>query len=131
MHPELREFGAGYLRTQRKDWMSDLGFAAQLADDLSPEDLRMVLSVFGADVERLTAALSGAAQAGDAAAFQRAAHGLAGAAGAVGAVALERACRAAMAGEGAIPAAMTEIAAISRVALGDLARILAGLDAPA
>lgn len=119
--------------------MSDLGFATQLADDLSPEDLRMVLSVFRTDVERLTATLSGAAQAGDVAAFRRAAHGLAGAAGAVGAAALEQACRAAMDGDGAIAtamdaqgairAAMAEIGAVARVALGDLTRILAGLDA--
>ncbi len=128
MRPELREFGAAGLREQRKDWMSDLGFATQLAEDLSPDDLRMVLSVFRTDVERLTAALSGAAQAGDAAGFRRAAHGLAGAAGAVGAAALERACRAAMEGDGPIPGAMLEIGAVARVALGDLARILAGLD---
>jgi hypothetical protein len=129
MRPELRDFGVAGFREQRKDWMSDLGFATQLADDLSPEDLRMVLSVFRTDVERLTVALSGAAQAGDVVAFRRAAHGLAGAAGAVGAVALERACREAMDGDGAIAAAMLDIGAIARVALGDLARILAGLDA--
>jgi len=128
MRPELREFGAAGIREQRKDWMSNLGFATQLAEDLSRDDLRLVLSVFRADVERLTAALTGAARAEDGLAFQRAAHGLAGAAGAVGAGALEQACRAAMEGGGAIPGAMAEIGAIAKVALGELGWILAGLD---
>jgi hypothetical protein len=110
--------------------MSDLGFAAQLAEDLSPDDLRMVLSVFRTDVERLTATLGDAARAEDEAMFRRAAHGLAGAAGAVGAVPLEQACRAAMAGEVTLAGAMARIGTLADAALADLALILSGLDAP-
>jgi HPt (histidine-containing phosphotransfer) domain-containing protein len=108
--------------------MIELGFAAQLAEDLSPEDLRLVLRVFGDDVRRLTGVLEAAMRAGDAAAFRRAAHGLAGAAGAVGAQRLEAACRAAMGGEPALEAAMAAIAARGEAALGDLAQFMAGLD---
>ncbi|HOU89974.1 MAG TPA: Hpt domain-containing protein [Polyangiaceae bacterium] len=78
--------------------MSEPGFAAQLAEDLSPDDLLLVLGVFRTDVERLTGSLDVAAAALDEAAFRRAAHGLAGAAGAVGAFGLEQACRQAMSG---------------------------------
>jgi HPt (histidine-containing phosphotransfer) domain-containing protein len=75
-------------------------FAVQLAEDLAPEDLRLVLGVFGQDVDRLTRALEGHARDGDADGFRRACHSLAGAAGAVGATALERACREAMTSPG-------------------------------
>lgn len=109
--------------------MSESGFAAQLAEDLSADDLRMVLRVFGEDVRRLTAVLAEAARAGDVTAFRRAAHGLAGAAGAVGAQRLEAACRAAMVPEPALEAAMAAIAGFGAAALGDLARYMARLDA--
>jgi len=107
--------------------MSDLGFAAQLAEDLSPDDLRLVLKVFHADVQRLTGALADAARLDDAAAFRRAAHGLAGAAGAVGAARLEEACRRAMAGGETLGTGLAEVTAMADGALGDLAAFLARL----
>jgi HPt (histidine-containing phosphotransfer) domain-containing protein len=114
--------------------MSDLGFAAQLAEDLSVDDLRMVLSVFRTDVQRLTGTLADAARGGDDAGFRRAAHGLAGAAGAVGAAGLERACRRAMAAAPMVGAPMSgvmdEIDALADMALSDLAGFLARLDSP-
>lgn len=108
--------------------MSDLGFAAQLAEDLSPEDLRLVLGVFRTDVQRLTGAMVAAIRAADVVAFRRAAHGLAGAAGAVGAVRLEQACRQAMAEAMPMAAALAEIEVLAAGALGDLAVFLARLD---
>jgi HPt (histidine-containing phosphotransfer) domain-containing protein len=108
--------------------MSDLGFAAQLAEDLSEEDLRLVLSVFRTDVQRLTETMAGAVGAEDGTAFRRAAHGLAGAAGAVGAVRLEAACRQAMAGTVAEDGLLAEIKRLAEAALGDVARVLTGLD---
>ena len=110
--------------------MSDLGFAAQLAEDLTPADLRLVLGVFRTDVERLTGALSMAIAAADIVAFRRAAHGLAGAAGAVGAVRLEQACRQAMADAVPMDQAHPEINALAAGALGDLAAFLVRLDLP-
>ncbi len=112
--------------------MGEPGFAAQLAEDLSPDDLLLVLGVFRADVERLTGTLRAAAAAADAAGFRRAAHGLAGAAGAVGAAGLERACRRGMA-EGTtagvgLDGVMAEIDALAARALGDLATLLARLE---
>jgi len=75
----------------------NLEFIAQLEADLEPEDLRRLFTVFFvSDVERLTAAMRAAAQAGDGGAWRRAAHALAGAAGAVGADRLEDAVRSAM-----------------------------------
>ncbi len=76
--------------------MTASGFAAQLAQDLEPEDLRVVLGVFGQDVGRLTRALGNQSGDADVAGFRRTCHALAGAAGAVGATALEQACRDAM-----------------------------------
>jgi len=120
--------------------MPEPSFAAQLAEDLSEDDLRHVLLVFGGDVARLTGVLRDTATAGDAIGFRRAAHGLAGAAGAVGAMSLERQCRLAMASPGidapdADPAALTAaLAAIETLASGamqELARFVAGLDAQA
>ncbi len=108
--------------------MSDLGFAAQLAEDLTPADLRLVLGVFRTDVQRLTGALSTAIAAADIVAFRRAAHGLAGAAGAVGAVRLEQACRQAMADAVPMAQALSEIDALAAGALDDLAVFLAKLD---
>ncbi|MCC6718040.1 MAG: Hpt domain-containing protein [Acetobacteraceae bacterium] len=110
--------------------MGDLGFAAQLAEDLSAEDLRLVLTVFRTDVQRLSGALGEAARAADPAGFRRAAHGLAGAAGAVGAGLLEQACRRVMAQGGLAPDArmeemLAEIEAVARDALGDLDAFLA------
>jgi len=72
------------------------GFAAQLMEDLPPVDVRHVLDVFAADLERLYDAIYRQASASDIEGFRRNAHALAGAAGAVGAAALEAACRDAM-----------------------------------
>ena len=108
--------------------MSDLGFAAQLAEDLSPEDLRLVLGVFRTDVQRLTGAMAAAMRGADVVALRRAAHGLAGAAGAVGAVRLEQACRQAMAAAAPMAEVVAEIDALATGALGDLAVFLARLD---
>lgn len=77
--------------------MTERAFAAQLAEDIGTDGVRMVLGVFATDLDRLLGLLGEATAAGDATAFRRAAHGLAGAAGAVGALALERSCRSAMA----------------------------------
>jgi hypothetical protein len=105
---------------------------AQLAEDLSPEDVRRVLGVFEDDVRRLVGNLDAAAVAGDVDAFRRVAHGLAGAAGAVGAKPLEQACRAVMGGEHLDPAMLPSIAGrIDRLAdsaLAELAAFVAGLD---
>jgi chemotaxis protein histidine kinase CheA len=107
-------------------------FAAQLAEDLGPDDVRLVLSVFEADVARLTAELATSAAADDAQAFRRAAHGLAGAAGAVGADGLEQACRAAMvkaeASAGTLLAEQGAIMAEVDLALVELAAFVRGLD---
>lgn len=108
--------------------MGDNGFAVQLAEDLSEEDLRLVLSVFRTDVQRLTDTMAGAATAADGPAFRRAAHGLAGAAGAVGAAQLEAACRAAMAEAGPLGGLLAEIRAWGEAALGDVALVLTRLD---
>lgn len=72
------------------------GFAAQLREDLADEDMRHVLVVFAADLERLTDEIADAAQRGDGTRLRRQAHALAGAAGAVGADSLDRVCRRAM-----------------------------------
>lgn len=112
-----------------KDRMSDLGFAAQLAEDLSPDDLRLVLGVFRADVERLAGQLAAAVRDDDGAAFRRAAHGLAGAAGAVGAVPLELACRHGMVELAPTAATLAGIDQACTAALGELAAFLARLDA--
>jgi hypothetical protein len=77
--------------------MNERTFAAQLAEDLGPDDVRLVLGVFEADVSRLCGLIATAAGTDDPVGFRRAAHGLAGAAGAVGALALEQACRRGMA----------------------------------
>lgn len=110
------------------DRMSDMGFAAQLAEDLSQDDLRLVLGVFAADVHRLTDALAEAMRGADVVAFRRAAHGLAGAAGAVGAARLEQASRRAMADTVPMVSALAEIDSLAAAALGDLAAFLARLD---
>ena len=110
--------------------MSDLGFAAQLAEDLSPDDLRLVLGVFRADVQRLTGAMAEALCGADFVAFRRAAHGLAGAAGAVGATRLEQASRRAMGDDMAMAASLADIDTLAAGALDDLVVFLAGLDAP-
>lgn len=109
--------------------MSEYGFAAQLAADLSPDDLLLVLGVFRTDVVRLTGTLKQAAVADDEAGFRRAAHGLAGAAGAVGAAELEQACRRAMAGALPLDGSLEEIGRLAEVALGDLAALMNRLDA--
>jgi len=106
--------------------MSDEADFGQLAEDLSPDDLRTVLGVFASDVKRLTANLNAAAAAEDVATFRRVAHGLAGAAGAVGAKALEQACRVAMM-RTELPPSPLGPAADAIDALGDSA--LAQLDA--
>ena len=127
--------------------MPDPSFAAQLAEDLSEDDLRHVLLVFGSDVTRLTGVLRDAVAAQDAIGFRRAAHGLAGAAGAVGAMKLERQCRLAMAtpeldaqgldargldlvsDQVALTEALTAIELLGNDAMRELARFVAGLDA--
>lgn len=80
-------------------------FAHQLAQDLEPEDVRHVLTVFEADLTDLRDVLRNAVAASDDAAFRRAAHQTAGAAGAVGATALEAAARSAMGNAAIAPAA--------------------------
>lgn len=104
---------------------------AQLAEDLSPDDVRHVLGVFADDVRRLVGQLDAAAVAGDLAGFRRVAHGLAGAAGAVGAKALEQACRAVM-GRGdldsaTLPGIAGRIDRLADGALSELAAFVAGL----
>lgn len=116
------------------DWMmTERSFAAQLAADLSAEDVRHVLRVFRADLARLGEVLATAEQAGDAVAFRRAAHGLAGAAGAVGAAGLERACRAGMAeaarDAATLPGALGAIRAESAAAADALDAFLSELNA--
>ena len=69
----------------------------QLQEDISPEDMRSVLTSFAADMQRLGAALHDAQVEGDNAQCRRVCHGIAGAAGAVGAADLEEASRAVMA----------------------------------
>ncbi len=111
--------------------MVEPGFAAQLAQDLEPEDIRLVLGVFHQDVERLTGVLDGNAAAADVGDFRRTCHALAGAAGAVGAVALEQAARTAMTNGDLLPAQLPAIAAEIRTqaaaALADMAAFLAAL----
>jgi hypothetical protein len=113
--------------------MSEQADFGQLAEDLSPEDLRTVLAVFAGDVKRLVGNLSEAAAAGDVVGYKRVAHGLAGAAGAVGAKALERACRAAMVKHdltaAQLPAAARATAALADAALVALAAFIGRLDA--
>jgi Hpt domain len=108
---------------------------AQLAEDLSPEDVKRVLTVFETDVRRLVGNLDAAAVAGDVMLFRRVAHGLAGAAGAVGAKALDQACRAAMGGGDLDPATLPGIAGridvLADGSLAELAAFVARLDAPA
>ena len=104
---------------------------AQLAEDLSPEDVRRVLDVFAADVRRLVGELNVAAGAGDVSALKRVAHGLAGAAGAVGSKALEQTCRAVMGRTDLNPGLLAPLArridALAEMALADLAAFVAGL----
>jgi HPt (histidine-containing phosphotransfer) domain-containing protein len=101
----------------------------QLATDLPPDDLRLVLRTFEGDVARLGAALAAAGAAGDAAAWRRAAHGMAGAAGAVGAAALEQRAREAMAHATIDPAmasqAMTAFNAAIAATLAELHELTA------
>lgn len=112
--------------------MSDDADFGQLADDLSAEDLRIVLGVFATDVKRLTGNLNAAAAAEDVGTFKRVAHGLAGAAGAVGAKALEQACRIAMARAESVPPRLHAVAeaidALADSALVQLATYTAQLD---
>ena len=115
--------------------MSGHGDFAQLAEDLSPDDVRSVLEVFVTDVRRLVASLDAAAVAGDVAGFKRIAHGLAGAAGAVGAKPLEQACRAVMGRADLSPTVLASLAgridALADMALDELAAFVASLGAPA
>jgi len=105
---------------------------AQLAEDLSPEDVRRVLGVFETDVRRLVANLDAAAVAGDVTGFKRVAHGLAGAAGAVGAKLLEQACRNAMGRAELEVSALAKTAGaidlLADSALAELAAFVAGLE---
>ncbi len=112
---------------------AERSFAAQLAEDLPPEDVRLVLNVFRTDLARLSEVLRVAAAAGDAATFRRTAHSLAGAAGAVGAAELERICRLAMTRADIQPADFpkfsAEIDRLCTVSLAELAAFVATLDA--
>ncbi len=111
--------------------MAESGFAAQLAQDLDPEDLRAVLEVFRQDVGRLTGLLDRDLAGSDVIAFRRTCHALAGAAGAVGAEALEQACRVGMTrvdmGSEPLPALHAEIRARGAEALDELTAFLATL----
>jgi HPt (histidine-containing phosphotransfer) domain-containing protein len=71
-------------------------FAADLAEDLSPEDFIHVLTLLKEDVVRLLDDMDTATARADVKAFRAAAHGMAGAAGTVGADALEQSSRLAM-----------------------------------
>ena len=105
------------------------GFAAHLAEELSPEDFIQVLTLVSGDVEQLVASLESAAGAGDADACRAAAHGLAGAAGAVGADALERVSRRAMTNRdpaASLTAMAAEIRAVADAMLRDIAAVLTG-----
>lgn len=111
--------------------MTEAVFAAQLAEDLEPDDVRLVLGVFRHDVVRLTGMLEDDIAAADVAAFRQTCHALAGAAGAVGAVALEQACRDAMTcadlSPTDLPATGTDIRMLAMAALGEMAAFLAAL----
>lgn len=113
--------------------MADETDFSHLEEDLSPEDMRVVLGVFAADAKRLLLALDAAAVDADATTFKRVAHGLAGAAGAVGAKALERTCRVAMTRSDFDAASLRTtadaIAARADTAMEQLSRFVAGLDA--
>lgn len=108
-------------------------FAVQLRKDLPAADTRHVLSVFSADLARLNAAITEAAQLHQSLALRRAAHALAGAAGAVGATRLDAACREAMAARSDDPAILlTQARAIDTAcayAALALTRVLAELTA--
>lgn len=109
------------------------GFAAHLADELSPEDFIQVLTLVSGDVEQLVANLETAAGAGDAEACRVAAHGLAGAAGAVGASALEQVSRRAMTNHdpaASLTAMAAEIRAVADVMLREIALVLPGGGVP-
>lgn len=112
--------------------MSDETDFSHLQEDLSPEDMRVVLGVFDADAKRLLVVLNAAVDAGDPVAFKRAAHGLAGAAGAVGARTLEQTCRMAMARSDLDVPAMrglaADIAMRADTAMAQLAAFVARLD---
>ncbi len=112
--------------------MPDEADFGQLAEDLSPEDLRVVLGVFATDVKRLTATLNAAAADQDLVNFKRVAHGLAGAAGAVGAKALEMACRTAMVrteiGPDGLQSAAGAIDRLAETALSQMEAFVAQLD---
>jgi HPt (histidine-containing phosphotransfer) domain-containing protein len=111
--------------------MPGKGFAAQLAQDLDPGDVRIVLEVFRQDVARLTSLVDRAAAAGDVATLRRTCHAMAGAAGAVGAEALEGACRRAMGEADLRPERLVETAAelraLGAAALDEMATFLATL----
>jgi HPt (histidine-containing phosphotransfer) domain-containing protein len=105
------------------------GFAAHLAEELSPEDFIQVLTLVRGDVEQLVASLEAAAVAGDATACRTAAHGLAGAAGAVGADALEQVSRRAMTNRdpaASLTATAAEIRSVADAMLREIAGVLAG-----
>ena len=78
--------------------MIDHALLRQLADDVSLDDLRIIIDAFDTDMDRLCAVLRDAAQAGDSARCHRTAHAIAGSAGAVAARGLEQIARAAMTG---------------------------------
>jgi HPt (histidine-containing phosphotransfer) domain-containing protein len=106
-------------------------FAANLAEDLSLEDIHQVLAVFGQDLERLTEILAVASGGGDIPTFRRAAHGLGGAAAAVGAAGLSRSCRDATERShdpAAMPASLAAVRQEVSPVQAELARVLAWLE---
>jgi HPt (histidine-containing phosphotransfer) domain-containing protein len=110
------------------------GFAAHLAEDLSPEDFVQVLILLHTDIEQLVAALETAAMAGDPKACRAAAHSLAGAAGSVGADRLAQVSRRAMTNlDPAAPllAMAAEIRSVANATLRQIADFLAAGAPPA
>ncbi len=105
--------------------MINAGLLAQLADDVTTDDLRTILGAFHTDMDRLCGQLRDAAAAGDSDRFRRAAHAIAGAAGVVAATALEDCARVAMDGaEPPGPAMEASAAAISALAVAAQASLI-------
>jgi HPt (histidine-containing phosphotransfer) domain-containing protein len=106
----------------------DPAFVAQLLEDLTEPELRLVAESFGRDLDSLTAAMETAARAGDRDGFARHAHRLAGAAGAVGAAALDQRLRALCAAPPGteLRAAVAEIRRLGQAAGAALAGLAQG-----
>lgn len=104
----------------------DPSIAGQLAQDLPPDDFRLIIETFRDDLRRLSGELERYGEAGNLEGYRRAAHSLAGAAAAVGAVMLERTARIAMDPRAAMPPAqlVPMIRAQAEAALAELAALL-------